>query len=363
MDFATTTNDPQRDSHFRRSLIAAGVMVGLTVLCWICLDLGLLRLDVQGFLKLFAVLWLGNIGFLIVVISGSIRRLRFSGWILSQILWVGAGTMIAVYYLDDMRYVALMLFLVVMILGALELTFRHALATTAVASLGYALVIALLIQNHPESIRFAEEIIVWVAFSAVMLGSLLVGKEMSDLRTALIRHNQDLEILLDRLHEQAITDELTGIYNRRHMMTILSQQKSMADRGHYTFSVCFCDIDHFKKVNDTLGHAAGDRVLQNFCQIVEQHIRDNDFVGRFGGEEFVLIMSMAGQEHARQMADRLRIFLEHAQLLDTAPELRLTTSFGVTEYQVDESIERLLSRVDEALYKAKELGRNRVVVV
>jgi len=321
----------------------------------------LLRLDREQFITLFTVLWLGNIGFLVVIRTGVIKRFRDSSLILPQIIWIGTGTMITVYFLDEMRYVALMLFLVAMILGALELKFRHALLMTAFASVGYALVIVLLIQNHPDSIRLPEEIIVWAAYSAVMLGSLLVGKEMNDLRTALIRHNQGLEILLDRLHEQATTDELTGIYNRRHMMTILSQQKSMADRGSYKFSVCFCDIDHFKQVNDTLGHGAGDLVLQNFCQIVEQHIRENDFVGRFGGEEFVLVMSMADKEHAYQMADRLRTVLEHARLLDSAADLRLTTSFGVTEYQAGESIERLLSRVDDALYKAKEQGRNRVV--
>ncbi len=363
MDFAFLPNGPQQDSHLRHTVITTGVMVGVTAFSWICLEFGLFRLSLEEFLKLFAVLWLGNLGFLVVIRTGLFKRLRNSSLILPQIIWIGTGTMIAVYFLDDMRYVALMIFLVAMILGALELKFRHALFLTAFASLGYALVIVLLTHNQPDSIRLSEEIIIWTAYLAVMLGSLLVGKEMNDLRAALISHNQDLEVLLDRLHEQAITDELTGIYNRRHMMTILSQQKSMADRGNYTFSVCFCDIDHFKQVNDTLGHGAGDLVLQNFCQIVEQHIRDNDFVGRFGGEEFVLIMSMADKEHAYQMADRLRTTLEHARLLDSAPELRLTSSFGVTEYQAGETTERLLSRVDGALYKAKEQGRNRVVVV
>ena len=155
-----------------------------------------------------------------------------------------------------------------------------------------------------------------------------------------------------------VTDELTGLINRRHMMTVLNQQKALAERSGAGFSICFFDLDRFKRINDELGHRIGDIVLKRFADIAKGQLRLSDHFSRFGGEEFVLVAVDADLDDAALLADRIREAIAAFSFGDVAPSLTVTISGGVARFRSGESIEALLTRADKALYRAKNSGRN-----
>ncbi|HQU14782.1 MAG: GGDEF domain-containing protein [Gammaproteobacteria bacterium] len=171
---------------------------------------------------------------------------------------------------------------------------------------------------------------------------------------------------LATLQREAITDPLMDIYNRRYLDRKLEEEVTRANRYGTALSVLLLDIDHFKRVNDTLGHDAGDRVLRGLGELLKRSVRRSDVLGRFGGEELLLILPQTGAAKALQLAEKLRREIEQADLLpaeespDRAPA-RCTVSIGVAAFGARAATpEHLLQRVDMALYRAKAEGRNRV---
>jgi diguanylate cyclase (GGDEF)-like protein len=222
-------------------------------------------------------------------------------------------------------------------------------------------VILLLSRNFPQSIDLKIEIIQWLGFAFTLGGFSIVGSQLSTLRQMLKSRNDQLQNALNKVNEMAITDELTGIFNRRHIMNVLSYQKSMADRGDYIFVICYADLDHFKQVNDRFGHNTGDIVLQKFAVLAKDVIRGVDYIARFGGEEFLLILVKTSLSEALTVSERIRQKIRKFSFGDLSPDLHMTVSIGVAAYQPGERIEDLLDRADTALYRAKESGRNKVV--
>jgi len=160
------------------------------------------------------------------------------------------------------------------------------------------------------------------------------------------------------LEQLSYRDELTGVRNRRAIQELFEKnfERARTDK-RYRFSLVMVDIDHFKRINDTYGHQQGDRVLKRFCEIMESRIREGDMMGRWGGEEFLMIFPGCDLEDAVRKAEMLRQTLEAEKESLPVP---VTASFGVTEYRPGDTRAELLHRVDEALYGAKAAGRNRV---
>lgn len=164
--------------------------------------------------------------------------------------------------------------------------------------------------------------------------------------------------------DRALRDDLTGVLNRRFLGEVLPKFVGQALRAEQPLSVVMADVDHFKRVNDQLGHAAGDRVLRTVAQALRARLREGDLVLRYGGEEFVLLLPQTPLDQAMHLAERLRHGLEHLDWEEAGlPQgMRITSSFGVaTLPQHTREGERLLAVADQALYAAKEQGRNRVV--
>ncbi|MDM0030183.1 GGDEF domain-containing protein [Variovorax saccharolyticus] len=170
-----------------------------------------------------------------------------------------------------------------------------------------------------------------------------------------------LEKALRTIQELAIRDELTGTFNRRHLLELIGTERSRATESLPFFCVCLLDIDHFKKINDTYGHQAGDTVLTAFACAVERAIRSSDCFGRYGGEEFVLMMPQTDLRNALTMADRVRRTIEEIVFPGLPEGFRVTVSIGVAQYEPSEEVSAVLERADQALYVAKVSGRNRVV--
>ena len=153
-------------------------------------------------------------------------------------------------------------------------------------------------------------------------------------------------------------DALTGIYNRVKLNTLFPDFIYNANRYDKDFAVILFDIDHFKKINDTYGHNVGDSVLIELTYMIKNLLRDNDIFVRWGGEEFIIVLQIASLSDASKLASRLRKNLEEHLFLHVE---KVTCSFGVTEFRDGDTQMILLERADEALYEAKDSGRNRVV--
>ena len=172
---------------------------------------------------------------------------------------------------------------------------------------------------------------------------------------------EEIQSLQERLLEQAIHDVLTGLFNRRYLEESLEREIASAERGHYPIGIIMLDLDHFKKVNDTYGHKGGDLVLQAVGKVLREATRRMDTACRLGGEEFVVVMPGATLEDTFQRAENLRQKIEALQVDYNGKNMRVTTSIGVSAYpEYGQTMDELLHRADEALYMAKNSGRNMV---
>lgn len=165
------------------------------------------------------------------------------------------------------------------------------------------------------------------------------------------------KVLENKLHHLATTDELTGLYNRRMLKDLCNKEISRANRHHKSFSLAIFDIDYFKNINDTHGHDIGDLVLRTMSQLCLEQIRQDDSLARWGGEEFLLLLPNTALKEAVELCERLRQTIAGYNF----PQLpQITVSFGLTEFAPEDSIDNLVKRADQALYEAKESGRNKV---
>ncbi len=167
------------------------------------------------------------------------------------------------------------------------------------------------------------------------------------------------------LRIQAMTDPLTGLLNRRAMSEQMVQAISMARRQGGTFSVIMCDLDHFKRVNDTWGHEIGDQIIVQLTQLVRQSLRQEDQFARLGGEEFLCLLPQTDQDSAYAVAEKLRLMIALTPLNINGQHIFMTASFGVAGYrnlpgEPDDIARQMLARADAALYLSKDNGRNRI---
>jgi two-component system cell cycle response regulator len=177
------------------------------------------------------------------------------------------------------------------------------------------------------------------------------------------RHSDDLRNRLRESVELSVTDPLTGLYNRRYLDAHLHTLAREAASNGRPLSLLLADIDHFKSVNDSFGHDAGDRVLKQVADRLRRHTRAADLACRLGGEEFVIVMPDATRDGAFRMGERLRASIAGEPFgIDGGTQINVTTSVGIATFDGrDDTLETLLKRADDALYAAKREGRNKVV--
>ena len=194
-----------------------------------------------------------------------------------------------------------------------------------------------------------KEIIFLVIFTTTIFGGLIF-------------YQRKLKILNKKLNELYLTDKLTGLYNRFKIDKELSSQKDNIDRNDsYSCGLILIDIDYFKSINDTLGHLVGDCILKDISKLLKNNLRKTDIIGRWGGEEFLIILPFTSKDIAKKVAENLRALIEEHNFSYNMNR-KITISIGVTEFSKSKSVEDTLLLVDNLLYKAKENGRNRVEV-
>ncbi|MFO7740194.1 MAG: diguanylate cyclase [Desulfatiglandaceae bacterium] len=194
---------------------------------------------------------------------------------------------------------------------------------------------------------------------AELIARLNTGRRILELERSLKDANEEIRIL-------SITDPLTGCYNRGYLAGHLPQEIKRARRYNRPLSVVLSDLDHFKSVNDTYGHSAGDLVLKKFVQCIRETIRnDVDWVARFGGEEFLIVFPETDIQCARRPAERIRTRLSQRAFAVEGEEILITASFGITGFGPDTpdqeiTPEAMIRKADSCLYRAKRQGRNRI---
>ena len=168
---------------------------------------------------------------------------------------------------------------------------------------------------------------------------------------------RELEKALDYYKSTSIIDELTNVYNRRYIIEALKKEKAFADRTGAKFSLALIDIDNFKAINDKYGHEVGDKVLELIAYELQSSVREADIVGRWGGDEFIIILRNTDIEKAKKVANRI---LENIRNIKVN-SLKVSISLGLAQY-AGESLKDLIKKADRALYKAKEKGKDRIYV-
>lgn len=219
-------------------------------------------------------------------------------------------------------------------------------------------VVARLQSQAEQKIRMLEATAGVVLLAMLLLVGLEVVLIFKPMVAEVGMKQRRLEQLNTELERLATTDRLTGALNRRGFYYVLGREMALTTRHPQHLSLIFIDVDHFKPVNDALGHQAGDEVLKEFVELVQKHIRQTDYFCRWGGEEFALVATQTGIDAAVSIAEKLRTVVEQHVFCG---ELRLTTSFGVTEMQAGEGADDLIRKADGNLYRAKKAGRNQVV--
>lgn len=185
--------------------------------------------------------------------------------------------------------------------------------------------------------------------------------ELKRARNLLEQKNRELTQAYDKIEHLALTDMLTGIPNRRNISNLMNKEASRCRRNGTTFSIIMCDIDFFKKVNDTCGHDTGDYVLKRVADIIQENLRKQDIVSRWGGEEFLLMLPETHIEDGVKVSEKLRETIQNEKMEFGEHSFSITMTFGVAVYEHDIGMEKSIKKADDALYQGKQTGRNKVV--
>lgn len=273
------------------------------------------------------------------------------------IVVASAATLLLVFYLEPVTQIALAPFLfVAMAYGLLTLSRRTALLLCGGILAGYALVMGLHYAERADGVLLRLEALHFVALALALPAYVLLMGRVRLLHRLLQKTSSEMKSIA----ESARLDAL-GCLNRRSILAALEEQKQLADESGIPLCLAVVDLDHFKRINDEMGHLCGDEVLRTFSQLAQQIVRGDDFFGRYGGEEFLLIFPATPLLPALNTCERIRSQVESHDWKEPLRG-RVTVSVGVTQYVLGESVLEFFSRADTAMYLAKQGGRNQVVV-
>jgi diguanylate cyclase (GGDEF)-like protein len=262
----------------------------------------------------------------------------------------------------EIGYAFLSVLFLVFGFGALRMTSRQAVIAWTLTALGLAPIF--LLTDVPIAMPVStpvERVAAMLAFVLTIGQCAFVGLYGSSMRKMLYQRGVELRAANKRIEELAELDALTGSYNRGCIMRMLDDEIVHAYRNQTPCSIALIDLDWFKRINDTHGHPTGDEVLRTFAITVFANIRAIDKFGRYGGEEFLLVLPDTPDEGAARILDRLREIIADLDWSAFSPGMQVTISAGVVTLKPNETPDTILARADSALYAAKARGRNRIV--
>jgi diguanylate cyclase len=352
---------PQDEPHLPRVgpfLMAAGTTLLVCLALVFCAFLDLLpwsaALEGTGGMLTLAVL------FYLLFRTGLNRRFADPSLTTEQ---VGAAILFLayiMYHAGPARDSLTLFYLVAMLFGVVRLNAKRLAALALLALVAHAIVLHLAWRSEDMDVEAA--LTEFAVLMIVLPWFAVMGGYVNRLRVRLADSYGALQVAAGRIEQLAIRDELTEVYNRRFLMETLARERLRAERLGQPVSICLMDIDHFKAINDSLGHPAGDTVLRQLPLVAAGGLRGIDVFGRFGGEEFLVVLPGTGLEGARAVAERMRTAVESASFNGLPAGRRITVTVGVAERSKGEDLPALLGRADRALYAGKAGGRNRVSI-
>jgi diguanylate cyclase (GGDEF)-like protein len=337
----------------------------LVCFCWLQ---DLISFEITMHFGLYAVLL--NLIFLMLMKTGLNLRFADPSLTLMQILPSLLPSFYVMYYLDpgQARSVFLYVGIVPALYGILALNTRQFVVMGIWYVVSYTTLVGILELTRPHVLDAPLELIQLLGLILVMMQLAWIGGYINQLRCKLRKQNTKLKYTTEMLSESveyvselARRDELTGLYNRRHIFDVLNKESNRVRRTYGSFCVCIADIDYFKQVNDTYGHQSGDEVLCRVAKELEESLRNIDCIGRYGGEEFLVILPQTDLSGALIKSERMRQQVENLSFQNIAESFQITLSLGISEHIQNESIDDTIMRADEALYRAKNNGRNQTV--
>jgi diguanylate cyclase (GGDEF)-like protein len=351
-------DDPKQALRLRRFFISLAIYTFNLSLSYLAYRAGIMKLQtLYGFCILLLV---------IIIILYIVFRTGLNLWMSDPSLTsiqMGVACLVVmygIYYANEVRGLFFSMYILILLFGIFRLYTRQFLFVSVFALLTYGADIVLLNIFRSQDINLKIECFQWFGLAIVLISVSFIGGNISSIRRELSISRKKLQSSLTVIREMAIHDDLTGFYNRHHLMDIIDSEKSRSIRTGSVFSLVMMDIDKFKNINDAYGHQTGDQVLRTFAAIIRSILRKTDFCGRYGGEEFLIVLTQTDIQAAKVFAERICNCVENSFFPCLGPDSRVTVSIGLTEYRMQEDIEKTISRADEFLYKAKKGGRNRV---
>lgn len=202
-----------------------------------------------------------------------------------------------------------------------------------------------------DELRFAQNVVFWIIIFTILIEAIFIFRPMV----------VKVSLFASKLQREANYDALSGIFNRRAFNLQSAQQFNKSRENDQPLSVLMCDVDFFKNVNDTYGHSTGDEVIKTVAQVMLENTRNSDLVARYGGEEFIALLPRTSKHEATIVAEKIRRSIESIEINIDNHQLRFTISVGISDLKsADSNIDNVIFRADEALYNAKESGRNQV---
>ena len=293
--------------------------------------------------------------------SGETARLRDPSLTIPQMVWTITSGAVAYVLAGDARGLVLSVLAMILFFGTFGLTMAEVIGIGVYALLAFASAIGVSSRFNANASGYLD-----IAYALMVLivlsGCIALNLRIQRIRAKLQQQREALAQALEVNRELATRDDLTGLINRRAMLDLMALEHSRSLRSGRPLLLAQLDIDHFKPINDQHGHATGDRALQAFAGTVRASVRDTDVLARWGGEEFVLMLTDTSADQARGLLERTRQAVQALEIAHSAGSLQLTVSIGLAQHLPGDTVEHTLERADQALYHAKALGRNRVVV-
>ncbi len=295
--------------------------------------------------------------------SGRNLRLADPSLTEAQVLLGLAWQTWLIAHLDDARGAFLVFYVLILLFGLFHLS-RHAFIRCALLVFFCFSAITLWDGYHFQladpalailQVCLLFIVLVWLVFYARYVQA--SRQRMRQRRFALQAHQDTLRGMMRQLEDLVATDELTGLFNRRHFLRLATRELNAMD-ADVVHGLALIDLDHFKRINDVHGHAAGDQVLQAFAAVASACLREGDVLARYGGEEFVVLLPDCNAERLTSCCERLRIAFTDVELIGISVS-HLSLSAGMTLLELGDDLDDALHRADQALYRAKRDGRNR----
>ena len=268
----------------------------------------------------------------------------------------------AIYLAPEVGFYFIFILFIVLSFGALLMNARETAIVWTYSTIGLTALLLMSDKAIAMPMNTWTERALVLACAITALGRCAsTGLYGSSMREALYKRGNELKAAHARIEELAQLDELTGLLNRRYIMRSLNEEIDRAQRTCAACSIAIIDLDFFKRINDQFGHPVGDEVLRTFATTLFASLRTTDKVGRYGGEEFLMILPDTAKDAALGTINRLRAIVSQVEWAGISSIINLTMSAGISEIREEDTAADILARADAALYNAKNAGRNRVI--